>query len=126
MQPGSWRQWAIRKKSLRDYIYEATSVPYEQLSPEEIDKIQVRIDQSLAEKGVFADRLPADRVPVWQKGLKPGGKVPVLVTPDDLHFTVVGAQGKSITGWSYYRAPYTWFSHGTSRITGATLTRAGK
>ena len=114
------------QKSLRDYIYDATSVPYEQLSPGEIDKIQARIDQSLAGRGIFADRLPGDRIPIWQKGLKPGGKVPVLVTPEDLHFIVVGAQGKSITGWSYNRAPYTWSSHRTSRITGATLTRSGQ
>ena len=115
------------QESLRDYIYSAASIPYEQLSPEEIKKIQIRIDQSIAGRGVYADRLPGDRIPVWQQGLKPGGKIPLVVTPEDLHFVVVGAdKGKSITGWSYYRAPYTWSSHRTTKIHGATLTQAGR
>jgi hypothetical protein len=113
-------------KSLRDYVYDASSIPYEQLSPEEIQKVQARIDQSIAGRGIYADRLPADRIPIWQQGLKPGGKVPLVVTPEDLHFVVVGAQGKSITGWSYVRAPYTWSSHCTTKIHGATLTQAGR
>ena len=115
------------QESLRNYIYESACVPYEQLSPYEIKTIQIRIDQSIAGRGIFSDQLPPDRVPVWEKGLKPGGKVPVLVTPEDLHFVVVGAaQGKSITGWSYLRAPYTWSSHHTTRIKSATLTKAGR
>ncbi|MBN1848417.1 MAG: hypothetical protein JW932_07515 [Deltaproteobacteria bacterium] len=114
------------QEDLRNFVYEATRVPYEQLSPDEINGIQSRIDVSLSGKGIFSDRLPPDRIPVWQQGLKPGGKVPVLVTPEDLHFVVVGAQGKSISGWYYIRAPYTWSSHNTKKIKGATLTKAGR
>ena len=114
------------QESLRNYVYSATSIPFEQLSPDEVNCIQARIEEGIAGKGIFADRLPKERIPVWQEGLKPEGKVPILVTPEDLHFIVVGAQGKSITGWSYYRAPYTWSSHHTTRISGATLTKAGK
>jgi hypothetical protein len=114
------------QESLRNHIYDATRVPSEQLSPEEVQQIKARIDVSVNGRGIFSDRLPADRIPVWQKGLEPGGKVPILVTPEDLHFVVVGAQGKSITGWSYIRAPYTWSSHNTVKIKGATLTQAGR
>ena len=114
------------QEGLRKYIYDAAMVPFEDLSPDEIKCIQSRIDQSLAEQGIFADRIPLDRIPLWQQGLKPGGKVPILVTPEDLHFVVVGAQGKAISGWYYYRAPYTWSSHYTSQIKGATLTKAGR
>ena len=115
------------QESLRNFIYESACIPYEELSPHEIETIKIRIDQSIAGRGIFSDRLPIDRVPVWEKGLKPGGKVPVLVTADDLHFVVVGtAKGKSITGWSYTRAPYTWSSHRTTRIKDATLTKAGR
>ena len=114
------------QESLRNSIYDSARVPYEELSTHERKTIQARIDQSIAGGGIFSDQLPADRVPVWEKGLKPGGKVPILVTPEDLHFVVAGAaQGKSITGWSYLRAPYTWSSHRTIRIKGATLTKAG-
>jgi hypothetical protein len=114
------------QEGLRKYIYDAAMVPFEDLSPDEIKCIQSRIDQSLAEQGIFADRIPLDRIPLWQQGLKPGGKVPILVAPEDLHFVVVGAQGKAISGWYYYRAPYTWSSHYTSQIKGATLTKAGR
>ncbi|UCG65638.1 MAG: hypothetical protein JSW12_00845 [Deltaproteobacteria bacterium] len=114
------------QESLRNFVYEATSVRFEQLSPDEVSCIRSRIEQSIAGRGIFADRLPSDRIPVWQQGLRPGGKVPILVTPEDLHFVVVGAQGKSITGWSYIRAPYTWSSHHTVKIEGATLTKAGR
>ena len=114
------------QESLRNHVYSATSIPFEQLSPDEVNCIQARIEESIAGRGIFADRLPKDRIPVWQEGLKPGGKVPILATPEDLHFIVVGARGKSITGWSYYRAPYTWSSHHTTRISGATLTKSGK
>ena len=48
-----------------------TSVPSEQLSPEEIQQIKTRIDVSIKGQGIFSDRLPADRIPVWQKGLEP-------------------------------------------------------
>ena len=113
--------------SLRDYIYESACVPYEELSTQEIKTIETRIEQSVAGRGLFADQLPPDRIPVWEKGLKPGGKVPVMVTPEDLHFIVVGLpHGKSISGWSYIRAPNTWSSHRTTRIEGATLTKAGR
>jgi len=115
------------QESLRNYIYVSACVPYEELSPHEIKTIQTRIDQSIAGRGIFSDQLPPDRVPIWEKGLKPGGKVPILVTPEDLHFVVAGtAQGKSISGWSYLRAPYTWSSHRTTRIKDATLTKAGR
>ena len=114
------------QKSLREYIYDATSVPFEQLSPEEITQINARLEESRAGRGLLADQLPADRIPIWNQGLKPGGKVPVLSAPDDIHFVVVGAGGRSITGWTYMRGVYTWSSHRTTKITGATLTQAGR
>ncbi len=115
------------QKKLRDFIYDQTSVPYEQLAPEEIKGIEARIQTSIAEAGIYADRIPADIVPVYQQALKPGGKVPIFVKPeDDIHFVVVGAPDEaSISGWTYMRAPYAWMSHKTKLIKGATLTQAG-
>jgi hypothetical protein len=114
--------------SLRSYVYDATSVPCEQLSPAEKKGIEARINQSLARAGLLADQIPANRIPVYQQGLRPGGKVPVVVTPEDLHFVVAGGveAGKSITGWSYFRAPYAIKSHRTTAIKGAALTKAGR
>lgn len=113
---------------LRDFIYDQTSVPYEQLSADEIRGIESRIETSIAESGNYADRLPSDIIPVYQQALKPGGKVPLIVKPeDDIHLVVVGAEDEaSMSGWTYMRAPYAWTSHKTKLIQGATLTRAGR
>jgi hypothetical protein len=116
------------QKKLRDFIYEQTSVTYEQLAAEEIKGIQARIETSVAEAGLLADRLPADVIPVYQNALKPGGKVPIFVKPeDDIHLVVVGTPDESsISGWTYMRAPYALKSHKTKLIRGATLTEAGR
>ena len=113
---------------VRSFVYTSTSVPYEELSPDEIKGIQKRIDQSLANAGLLADRIPPERIPFFQQSLKPGGRVPILITPDDLHFVVAGGAeaGVSITDWSYLRAPYAWGSHQTVKVKGATLTKAGR
>jgi len=115
------------QESLRDYIYEKTCVPYEQLSPEEIQGIQEKIKISIAGEGSYANRLPPDRIPVFQEALKPGGKVSVLITPEDIHFMVVGYPvGGSVVESTYHRAPYKWVGHKTKLISGATLTMAGR
>ena len=113
---------------MRSFIYSSTSVPYQELTPDEIVGIQKRIDQSLANAGILADRIPPERIPFFQQSLKPGGRVPILITPDDLHFVVAGGveAGISITDWSYMRAPYAWGSHQTVKVRGATLTKSGR
>jgi hypothetical protein len=115
------------QESLRDYIYEKTCVPYEQLSPEEIRGIQGKIKISIAGEGLHGNRLPPDRIPVFQEALKPGGKVPVLITPEDIHFMVVGYPvGGTVVETTYHRAPYKWVGHKTKLIRGSTLTKAGR
>jgi hypothetical protein len=116
------------QEKLRSFIYSSTSVAYEELSPDEIEGIQKRIEQSLANGGILADRIPRERIPFFQQNLKPGGHVPILITPDDLHFVVAGGAeaGISISDWSYMRAPYAWGSHQTVKVRGATLTKSGR
>ena len=116
------------QEKLRSFIYSSTSVAYEELSPDEIEGIQKRIDQSLANAGILADRIPPERIPFFRQNLKPGGHVPILITPHDLHFVVAGGveAGVSITDWSYIRAPYAWGSHQTVKVRGATLTKSGR
>ncbi len=114
------------RESLRKYIYEKTCVPYEELSPEEIQGIQGKIKLSIAGEGMPCQRIPPDRIPVFQEAVKPGGKVPVLVTPEDIHLMVVGyPTGGSLFSLAYHRAPYKWGAHETKLIRGATLTEAG-
>jgi hypothetical protein len=113
---------------LSDYIYERTSVPYEELGPDEINGIQERIKGSIEGALLFADTIPQDRLAVFQEALKPGGKVPVFISPKDLHFMVAGdAAGTpgSVVWMSYIKAPYKRTAHQTKLIRGATITKAG-
>lgn len=112
---------------LREYIYEATRVPYEELSAKEIQNIKDRIGVSIEGVGYVADRIPPDLIAFWQDQLKPGGRVPILMEKMDVNFFVTGYPAVySIISFSYIRAPRNWSSNQTKKIYGATLTQAGK
>lgn len=108
------------KQSLQDYLLENTTVPYEELSPQEIQGIKERINTKPG--GIFynADAVPESQLPVFKKALKPGGKVPV-VNPEDIHIVVAGSVPGYSLGMSYLRT-----AHQTKLIKGAALTRSGR
>jgi hypothetical protein len=114
------------QQSLRQHIFDTTSVPFEALSPEEVENIKKRLQMSRDGQGLITDHVPPDRIAAWEAALKPGGKVPLLSSPDDLHFVVSGTGRKSITTWNYLRSVYTWTSNSSARIHGAALTQAGR
>jgi hypothetical protein len=110
------------KCSLRDYIYESTRIPYEELSEQEIRGLNDRINTKPPDMDIFYahDAIPAERLPVIKESLKPGGRVPV-VNPEDIHIIVSGSiPGYSFGMW-YFRT-----AHKTKVIRGATLTKSGK
>ncbi len=89
-------------QSLRDHIVESTMVPYENLSWDEIQGIRERIaDKSNIFFG--AGLIPDNRKPVFERGLKPGGKVPVVLSPEDVHIVVAGGISGYAFGFSYMR-----------------------
>jgi hypothetical protein len=108
------------KQKLQDYLLENTKIPYQELSPQEIQGIQERIDTKPG--GVFyhADAIPENWLPVFKKALKPGGKVPILI-PEDIHLVVAG----SIPGYSISMS-YLRIAHQTKLIKGAILTKSGR
>jgi len=110
------------KRSLRDYIYESTMVPYEELSEQEIQGINDRINTKPPDIDIFFphDAIPEDRLPVIKESLKPGGKVPV-VNPEDIHIVVSGSTPGYSFGMSYFRT-----AHKTKLIRGATLTKSSR
>jgi hypothetical protein len=110
------------KRSLRDYLYESTLVPYEELSEREIQGINDRINTKPPDIDIFFphDAIPKDRLPVIKESLKPGGKVPV-VNPEDIHIVVSGSIPGYTFGMSYFRT-----AHRTKLIRGATLTESGR
>jgi hypothetical protein len=93
------------RKSMRDYILECTSVPYETLTLEEIKGMKDRIAER---SGAFygADVIPEERIPAFKDALKPGGKVPVIVKPEDIHIIVAGGIPGYSFGMSYMRTAH--------------------
>jgi hypothetical protein len=110
------------KRSLRDYLYESTKVPYEELTEKEIQGIYDRINTKPPDIDIFFphDAVPEDRIPVIKESLKPGGKVPV-VNPEDIHIVVSGSIPGYSFGMTYFRT-----AHKTKLIKGATLTASGR
>jgi len=109
------------RKSLQAWLYEHTSIPYEKLlaatsgfgHASEIDEI----NQSIAD-----GRIRPDRAQIFKDALKPGGKVPIVQSPDDFHIVVAGGSPGYTLLFSY---PGPNWAHETKKITGATLTKAG-
>jgi len=84
------------RESLIQYLYDKSSVPFENLQPAEIASVQ---------KAIASGYIPRDRVAAFQDGLKPGGKVPLLLRPEDLHVIVAGDMpGYTLTMSGYSRA----------------------
>jgi len=124
-----FQKLGFTQAKLAEYIYNRTSVPYEELGLDEIRGLQERIQGCLEGGMLYADQIPPDRLPAFQAALKPGGKVPVLISPKDIHFVVAGTSSGvpgSVVWLSYIKAVYKWTSHQTRKIYGATLTEAGR
>lgn len=112
-----FKKMGYDQKGLQGEIYRRTSVKYEELSEAERNSIKTAI-----ELGV----IPSDRKASFEAGLKPGGMVPVIVSPENIHLFVAGGAPGCAFSFNYYRIPpYSYTAILTKRITGATLTRAG-
>jgi hypothetical protein len=111
------KKMGFDRKSLKREVYRRAAVKFEELGPDDIKGIQ---------GGVALGVIPADRKPIFEAALKPGGMVPVLISPDNLHFFVAGGAPGCAFSFSYYRIPpYNRIAILTRPVTGATLTRAG-
>ena len=112
-----FKKMGYDQKKLQDEIYQRTSIPYDELNHAERKAIQKAM-----ELGV----IPADRKPVFQAAFNPGAKVPVLISPENLHLFVAGGVPGCAFSFNYYRVPpYNQTALMTRLITGATLTKAG-
>jgi len=106
------------RASLQKYIYERAVIPYEDLTPAEIANVQPRIDSG---------EIPPDRVSIFKKALKPGGKLPMLDRPEDIRIVVAGGiPGYSFAMYFWREGLYAPTSDQTKLIHGATLTQAGR
>ena len=106
------------RKGLQKYLYERTSIPYEDLNQKEKEALQRRIE---------AGEIPQDRIPAFKEALKPGGKVPLLLRPEDSHIIVAGGIPAYSLGMFYFSIPlYNPLGVQTKQVRGAALTKAGR
>ncbi len=109
------------RRSLQEYLYEQTRLPYEKIAgpvffghDNEIDFIRASIADG---------RIRPDRAQVFLDALKPGGRIPVVQSPRDFHIVVAGGSPGYDLLFSY---PGTNWANQTKRVSGATLTVAGR
>jgi hypothetical protein len=113
-----FKRMGFDQKKLQEETYKRTSVPYEELNPAERKAILTAMDLGV---------IPAGRKAVFQAALKPGAKVPILISPDDLHLFVAGGAPGCAFSFNYpHVPPYSQTAIMTRLITKATLTKAGR
>jgi hypothetical protein len=108
------KEKGMSKKDVQQYLWEQSRVPFERIDP----AIPKAINEAL-EAGEFMPEV----VQLFKEVLKPGGKVPVVQTPQHIDIIVAGGA-----------AGYTWLfggsspnpNHSVRKVTGATLTKSGK
>jgi hypothetical protein len=113
-----FNKMGYNQKSLQDEVYKRTCVPYDELN--EIERKAIRT-------GIELGVIPANRKEVFEEAFKPGGMVPTLISPENLHFFVAGGAPGAAFSWNYPRIPpYNYTAVLTKKITGATLTETGR
>jgi hypothetical protein len=109
------------RKSLQEWLYDHTKIPYEKMVSATTgfghDSAIAEIQASIAD-----GRIRPDRAQIFKDALKPGGKVPIVQSPDDFHIFVAGGSPGYSLLFSY---PGPNWANETKKITGATLTKAG-
>jgi hypothetical protein len=109
------------RKSLQEYLYEQTRVPYEKLAKDV--SFGEGSEEAFIRTSVADGRIRADRAQIFLDNLKPGGRIPVVQSPDDFHIVVAGGSPGYDLLFTY---PGTNWAHETKKITGATQTKAGQ
>jgi hypothetical protein len=106
---------------LQEYLYDQTRVPYEKLNK------QVSFGEGSEEAFIRASiedgRIRADRAQIFLDSLKPGGRVPVVQSPDDFHIVVAGGSPGYDLLFTY---PGTNWAHETKKVTGVVSAKSGQ
>jgi hypothetical protein len=109
------------RESLQNEIYRRAVVRYEDLTPTEIESIQTAMGPG------YELALPPECRELFKAVLKPGGMVPVQVSPRDIVIFIAGSAPGDASGFDYLRLPpYKPTGILTKKISGATLTKSGR
>jgi len=77
------------RQGFQDHIIDKTSVPYEKLNNAEIEGLKKRVSERSDAWG-GTDNIPEKSIPMFRENLKSGGKIPIVVSPDNLNIFVSG------------------------------------
>lgn len=102
------------RKSLQAYLYEKSRLPFEKLSPATV---------KLTHEAIADGRISPEHAQIFEDNLKPGGRVPIVQSPDDFHIFVAGGSPGYDLLFTY---PGPNWAHQTKKVSGATLTKAGR
>ncbi len=102
----------MSKKDVKQWLFENARVAYEDLQPEEAQRLQDAV-----EAGHIPPRI------LSKEHLKRGGRIPIVSGPDHIHIVVVGGTPGYAGVWCY---PGPKSGHQTKPIRGATLTQSGR
>jgi hypothetical protein len=106
------------REGLQEKLFEMASVRYEDLREVDVAAVQRAIDTGYI-TAAYRERV--------QQGLKPGGQVPMMSSPEDVHVMVAGGMPGYTILMSYFRdGVYKPVAHISKRIADATLTEAGR
>jgi hypothetical protein len=106
------------RESLQEKLFEMAGVPYEELSEQDIAAVQRAVDIGY---------IPAKYREQVRQQLQPGGRVPMLSSPQDMHIMVAGGIPGYTMMVSYFRdGVYKPVAHITKKINGAVLTDGGR
>jgi len=108
------------RRSLQEYLYEQTRVPFEKLAKGV--SFGEGSEEDFIRASIADGRIRPDRAQIFLDNLKPGGWIPVVQSPDDFHIVVAGGSPGYDLLFTY---PGTNWAHQTKKIDGATLTKAG-
>jgi hypothetical protein len=86
----------FKRESLGEYLYARSAIRFEELTPEEISAFRRRIVEG---------EIPFDRASVFEAALRPGQKVPLLLSPRDCHFIIAGGVPGYSFEMSYFSIP---------------------
>lgn len=112
-----FKKMGFDQTGLQKEVYKRTSVPFEELDEADIKGIREAMEYNV---------LPTGQKPIFEAAMKPGGMVPVMLSPESLHFFVAGGAPGCAFSFSYHVVPpYNHTALLTRAITGAALTRAG-
>ena len=84
------------QRKLSVYLCDKTSIPFEELSDPELDSLRRRIAGA---------EIPPENMDVFEKALQPGGRIPLLLRPEDCHFAVAGGVPGYTFVTSYFSIP---------------------